>query len=73
MPGLSGPELAQRLALARPEISVLFMSGYSGDALARHGALSPGRAVLPKPFGPETLLTKVRQVLAGRRIDAHTA
>src|SRR5689334_16558469 len=63
MPGLSGRELANRLADLRPEARVIFMSGYTDDAVTRHGVLEPGLAYLQKPFTPDTLGQKVREVL----------
>ena len=63
MPGLSGRDLADRLATKRPGIRVLYMSGYPGDAVVQHGALPPGSAFLQKPFSPDGLARKVRDVL----------
>jgi len=63
MPGLSGRELADRLATRRPGIRVLYMSGYPGDAVVQHGALPHGSAFLQKPFSPDGLARKVRDVL----------
>ena len=67
MPGMSGRELADRLQARRPDLVVLFMSGYTDDAVVRHGMLEPGLAYLEKPFRPLALLKKVRDVLNGRR------
>jgi PAS domain S-box-containing protein len=63
MPGMSGRELAERLAEIRPEIPALFMSGYTDDAIVRHGLLPPRIAYLQKPFSPDALARKVREVL----------
>jgi two-component system cell cycle sensor histidine kinase/response regulator CckA len=67
MPKMSGPELAKQLRILRPEIKVLYMSGYTDDTIIRHGMLDPTTAFLQKPFTPEDLLRKVRDVLDGRR------
>ena len=63
MPGTSGRELANQLKARRPALRVLFMSGYTDDAVVRHGMLEPGLAYLEKPFRPAALLRKVREVL----------
>jgi len=63
MPGMSGRELAAQLAARRTGLRVLYMSGYPGDAVVHGGALAPGSAFLQKPFGPEGLARKVRDVL----------
>jgi CheY-like chemotaxis protein len=66
MPQMSGPELAKRLAPTRPKMKVLCMSGYTDDAVVRHGALEPGISFIQKPFTPESLTRKVRELLEGR-------
>ena len=65
MPGLSGRDVAERLGASRPGIRVLFMSGYTHNVIAQRGVLEPGTAFLSKPFTPETLAAKVRDVLDG--------
>jgi two-component system, cell cycle sensor histidine kinase and response regulator CckA len=63
MPGLSGPALAAQLINTQPTARVLYMSGYTDDLIVQHGVLQPGVAFLQKPFSPETLSKKVREVL----------
>ncbi len=63
LPGPSGRELARRLAELRPETKVLFVSGYTDDAIVHHGMLEPGLNFLQKPFTPAVLARKVREVL----------
>jgi CheY-like chemotaxis protein len=63
MPGISGRELARQLEAARPGLLVLYMSGYTDDAIVNHGVLEVGVAFLQKPFTPAGLLHKVREVL----------
>ena len=63
MPGIGGRELAKRLLSLRPGISVLYLSGYTEDAVVTQGALGPGTAFLQKPFTLQNLAKKVREVL----------
>jgi PAS domain S-box-containing protein len=65
MPRLSGRELATRITAARPEIKVLYISGYTDDSIFRHGVLEGGVAFLQKPFNLKDLAQKIRQVLDG--------
>ena len=65
MPGMNGPDLFARLAGHRPQMKLLFLSGYAPDAAVRHGFLDPSVALLEKPFGPDALARKVRAVLDG--------
>jgi CheY-like chemotaxis protein len=63
MPGKSGPDLALDVKRDRPDISILYASGYTGDIIAHQGVLDPGIKLLSKPFSKETLLNTVRTVL----------
>lgn len=63
MPGLGGRVLAERLLALRPELKLLFMSGYTDDAIVRHGVAQDQVAFLQKPFSPVSLGKKVREVL----------
>ncbi len=63
MPGMSGRELAERLLCWQPEMKVLYMSGYTDDAMLRYGVLEEGMNFMQKPFSMEALAQKVRQVL----------
>ena len=67
MPRMGGRELADHLARLRPGLPVLFMSGYTNDEIIRRGLLTPGAPFLQKPFSPEALATKVREVLDAAR------
>jgi two-component system, cell cycle sensor histidine kinase and response regulator CckA len=66
MPGIGGRELARKLLLLRPAISVLYLSGYTEDAVVTRGALGPRTAFLQKPFTLQNLAKKVREVLLSR-------
>ena len=66
MPGMGGRELAKRLMAMRAKIAVLYLSGYTEDAIVNHGALDPGTAFLQKPFTLQKLAQKVREVLRSK-------
>jgi hypothetical protein len=65
MPQMSGRELADRVSGLWPNLKILYMSGYSDNALVHHGVLEPGTRLLAKPFTAEDLRRKVREVLDG--------
>jgi Response regulator containing CheY-like receiver, AAA-type ATPase, and DNA-binding domains len=65
MPELGGRELARRLKTVHPDLKVLFMSGYADEAIVQQGVLESGAAYLQKPFTPDALASKVREVLDG--------
>jgi PAS domain S-box-containing protein len=69
MPQLSGPELGGRLAGTRPDMKVLFMSGYPDDSIVRHGVLPADLAYVQKPITPDSLIGKVREVLGPHRTE----
>jgi CheY-like chemotaxis protein len=63
MPGITGIELGRQLRATHPKLKILYMSGYTDDIVLRRGAPGPGNAYLEKPFTPERLVTKIRQIL----------
>jgi PAS domain S-box-containing protein len=66
MPQMSGQALVEHLRVVRPDIKVLFMSGYAEDMIVHHGKLDPGISLLQKPFSPAALVHKVRDILNAR-------
>ena len=76
MPGMSGPELAKRLRPGRPEMKILYVSGYTADAVTQEGISDPNIAFLQKPYAPAALMRKVQEVLmspARNLVDVSTA
>jgi CheY-like chemotaxis protein len=63
MPRISGQQLAAQLTERQPSLKVLFMSGYSDEAIKHHGILAPGTGLLTKPFTPESLIAQARGLL----------
>ena len=63
MPQMSGPNLAERLAAERPNMKVLFISGYAENTILRHGKIEPTARLLQKPFGLNALAVKIRELL----------
>jgi CheY-like chemotaxis protein len=66
MPEMGGRELGRRVALINPSLPVLYMSGYTGDDVVQRGLLDPGLPFQQKPFMPEELARKVREMLDGK-------
>ena len=63
MPGTGGRDMARRIGELRPGVRVLYVSGYTHDAISQQGVLDEGIEFLPKPFTPAELLARVRAVL----------
>jgi CheY-like chemotaxis protein len=66
MPQIGGRELSRRLLALRPDLKILFVSGYTENSIVHHGILASGIAFLQKPYLPATLARKVRDVLDSR-------
>jgi DNA-binding response OmpR family regulator len=64
MPGMSGKSLAEKLVQLRPGLKILFMSGYTENAIARHSVLGPGIEFIQKPFSLTAIAARIREVLA---------
>jgi CheY-like chemotaxis protein len=71
MPGLNGREMAAGLKTSHPEARVLYMSGYADDAIVHRGVLAAGTVLLEKPFTPDGLACKVREVLDAPAVPQH--
>ncbi|MBW2097137.1 MAG: PAS domain S-box protein, partial [Deltaproteobacteria bacterium] len=69
MPGMDGRDLAEKLQSERPDIKLLFMSGYTDNAVAHHGVLDTGLSFIQKPFAASALARKVREVLDQQNRD----
>jgi two-component system, cell cycle sensor histidine kinase and response regulator CckA len=63
MPTVSGPELAENLKAVRPDTKVVFMSGYTTEVMGQYGMLRSGAPFIAKPFNPDVLVRKLREVL----------
>jgi CheY-like chemotaxis protein len=73
MPGTSGRELAEQIQVLRPDISILYMSGYTDDVVIRRGVLEAGMAFIQKPFGADDLGQRVRELLDLRTTQPEAA
>ncbi|HEY0729182.1 MAG TPA: ATP-binding protein [Pyrinomonadaceae bacterium] len=71
MPGMSGNDMSKHLLAQRPDLPVLYMSGYTDDAIVQHGVLEPGINFIQKPFSPDALALKVREVLDAKPQPHH--
>ena len=69
MPQMSGRELIERLAPLRPQMKVLYMSGYTDDAIVRHGLLDERMEFIQKPFTADALARKIRSLLKPGRVE----
>jgi CheY-like chemotaxis protein len=63
LPGMNGREIAERIQASRPEIAVLFTSGYTDDVIAHKGVIDRGVSYIPKPYTVEQIAAKVREVI----------
>ena len=66
LPGMNGKTLSEQMRVLLPKLRVIFMSGYPEDVISRRGVLEQDVPYLPKPFSPESLAIKVREVLTGQ-------
>jgi two-component system, cell cycle sensor histidine kinase and response regulator CckA len=67
MPDMNGRQVARQIAQLRPKARILFMSGYTADVIAHHGVLDADVEYLQKPFTPDSLARKIREILAQKR------
>ena len=70
MPEISGPDLVRKLTRLRPDVRVLYISGYTDEAVVHHGIPESSTAFLQKPFLPDELARKVREIIDSRRNSA---
>jgi len=71
MPGMSGKDMSKHLQAKQPDLPVLYMSGYTDEAIVQHGVLEPGINFIQKPFTPDALALKVREVLDAKPQPLH--
>jgi PAS domain S-box-containing protein len=69
MPGMSGPAMAKKIQAMRPELKILFMSGYAGGFGAAHGLLEDGTPLLQKPFSKNALLQRLREAMETQEVE----
>jgi len=67
---MSGPQVAEQVGKIHRETRVLYMSGYTDDAIVRHGVLESSASFMQKPFTPDSLLKKVREVLDSKPLES---
>jgi two-component system, cell cycle sensor histidine kinase and response regulator CckA len=72
MPGMSGRDLAKRLLVERPDLRVLYTSGYTDETIAHHGVLETGMTFIQKPFTPTELLVKFQTSSTPRSTGHHS-
>jgi len=65
MPGMNGRDLIRHLRTKAPELKVLFMSGYTDNAIAYHGVIDPGNPFIQKPFTSAEIATQIKKILHG--------
>jgi DNA-binding NarL/FixJ family response regulator len=71
MPEMSGPDVVRQIQPGRPDLRVLYISGYTDEAIVHHGILESGAAFLQKPFLPDALAKKVREVMDAEQNQAN--
>jgi len=63
MPGMDGVQLSREFLSLRPEVKVIFASGYADSVMLRHGVLESGAPLIPKPYRPTELAAKIREII----------